>query len=138
MEIDDSAFNLRMNKIATNVQSELEKTILKESIMFKDYVKSEKLSGQVLNHKTGALSESIVAGGIETNGSEVSANISTDNPYAPVHEYGLTINKKSKKGKSFTATYPQRSFMHSSFEDKKSEIRNEIREAVKKGIADGN
>ncbi len=130
-EVDDSGLNSRLSALSTYLPNSLEKVIFEQSIAFRDYVKSEKLNGQVLNRKTGALSDSIVTGGLQINGNVISANISTDSPYAAVHEKGLTVTKRSKTGKTYTASYPQRSFMESSFNDRKDEIVAAIRESLK-------
>jgi phage gpG-like protein len=54
-----------------------------------DRVKNEKLSGSVLNSRSGALKASIVAE-VLTNGDEVSASVGSDGSvkYAAIQEYG--------------------------------------------------
>jgi phage gpG-like protein len=48
------------------------------------------LSGQVLKQRTGRLAASIAIS-VERSGAGASATVSSDSPYAAIHEYGGTI-----------------------------------------------
>jgi phage gpG-like protein len=111
----------------------------------------QKLSGAVLNARTGALARSIIAT-IEEGTANISVRIATsgDVKYAAIHEFGGTIPPhqivpdKAKAlafaigGKqTFAArvnlpavTMPERSYMRSSLAEMADAIRRELSEAV--------
>jgi phage gpG-like protein len=111
----------------------------------------QKLSGDVLNEKSGALLGSIVASVEEIpNGVSVRVAASAEVKYAAIHEYGGTIPphqivpNKAKAlafaigGKQVFAarvnlpavTMPERSYMRSSLAEMADEIRDGLSEAV--------
>lgn len=108
-----------------------------------------KLSGEVLQQKTGRLAAS-VAVAVERLGAGASAAVSSDASYAAIHEYGGTIpahtilplsaralafpwrgRQRFFKRVSLPAvTMPERSFMRSALDDTASEIQTAIEAAV--------
>jgi phage gpG-like protein len=110
----------------------------------------DKLSGAVLNQRSGALARSIVATMDDATGNLAVSIASTDIKYAAIHEYGGIIPPhqiapdKAKAlaflvgGKlAFAAhvnlpaiTMPERSYMRSSLAEMADEIRDGLGEAV--------
>jgi len=70
------------------VQGEMRKTIERLAIQLTGKIKSEKLSGQVLNVRTGTLRRSI-SYQIQQTGTDTIAKIGTNVKYAAAHEYGF-------------------------------------------------
>ncbi|MGA2412661.1 MAG: phage virion morphogenesis protein [Candidatus Binataceae bacterium] len=114
----------------------------------------QKLSGAVLNQKSGALARSI-ATTVDDSSANVSVSIATgDIPYAAIHEFGGVIPPhqivpdKAKAlafilgGKqAFAArinlpaiTMPERSYMRSSLAEMADEIREGLSEAVAEAL----
>ena len=110
----------------------------------------QKLSGGVLNQKSGALARSIAAT-VDDSSADVSVTVATgDIPYAAIHEYGGTIPPheivpdKAKAlafilaGKQAFAArvnlpaiaMPERSYMRSSLAEMADEIGEELGEVV--------
>jgi phage gpG-like protein len=107
------------------------------------------LSGRVLQRKTGRLAGSIAVA-VERSGLGASATVSSDAPYAAIHEYGGTIPAheilpKSARALAFpwrgqqrffkrvalpAVTMPERSFMRSALEETAPEIRAALEAAA--------
>lgn len=51
---------------------------------------------------------------LQVTGGRSFVRIKSNSPYAEVHNSGLTVQRTSKKGLSYSVTYPQRQFMGSS------------------------
>lgn len=120
------------------------------------YIKAEKLSGQVLNRRSGALSRSVYPDKRETADTiSGGARAGNDVPYAKIHEYGGLIPAhqvvvKNAKALAFTVggmlrfahsvqipdvQMPERSYMRSSLREQAPEGINELRAAVREAIA---
>jgi phage gpG-like protein len=114
----------------------------------------QKLSGEVLNKRSGALRRSIFNEVTET-GSGVIGKVASsgDVKYAAIHEFGGTINvpEITAKGKALafmrdgkmvfykkvaahTVTMPERSFLRSSLSDMREEITVDLTDAVNEGL----
>jgi phage gpG-like protein len=115
----------------------------------------QKLSGTVLNARTGALARSIVAT-VDDTGADIAVRIgpSADIKYAAIHEFGGTIPpheivpNKAKAlafaagGKQIFAkrvnlravTMPERSYLRSSLAEMAGEIVEGLGEAVEKAV----
>lgn len=107
------------------------------------------LSGEVLQQRSGRLAASIAVS-VERTGTGASATISSDSPYAAIHEYGGTIPARTILPQSARAlafpwrgqqrffkrvtvpavTMPERSFMRSALAGSAPEIRAAIENAV--------
>ena len=107
------------------------------------------LSGQVLQRRSGRLAGSIAVA-VERSGLGASATVSSDSPYAAIHEYGGTISAheilpKNARALAFpwrgqqrffkrvslpAVTMPKRSFMRSAFEETAPEIRAALEAAA--------
>jgi hypothetical protein len=122
------------------------------------YIKADKLSGQVLNRRSGKLSSSVYPAKSETSTSvSGGARAGLDVPYAKAHEYGfqgnvvVTIHHRMQTmawGKpmktprevlvnqySSQVNLPERSYMRSALQDKAADGIAELRAAVKEAIA---
>lgn len=122
------------------------------------YIKAEKLSGQVLNRRSGALSRSVYPDKRETADTvSGGARAGNDVPYAKIHEYGMQRNivvsayhrmqtmawgKPMKTPRevlvnqhSSYVNAPERSYMRSSLREQAPEGINELRTAVREAIA---
>ena len=111
------------------------------------------LSGQVLQQKSGRLAASIAVS-VERTGSGASATVSSDAPYAAIHEYGGTIPAhtilpQSARALAFpwrgqqrffkrvsvpAVTLPERSFMRSALAETAPEIRAAIENAAYEAV----
>jgi hypothetical protein len=116
---------------------------------------TEKLSGQVLAHRSGKLAGSIVAYPAEEVGTRLVARVEGATPpaqYGIVHEFGgaktYVINPVNKKalrfmvgGKVVFAKYvfhpplPKRAFMAPALEEMRDEILESLRQAVGEGLS---
>jgi phage gpG-like protein len=125
-----------LEQVPGAVRSSLERAVEELAIRLRQHIKGDKLEGQVLHHRSGALTSSIMQESPIIEGSSVIGKVYStgDVKYAAVHEYGLTVSKVSKLGKPFTVTYPERSFMRSSLEDMRNDISTALRDAVMAGL----
>jgi len=133
---------------------EIVKSIQLLTIKLTNKVKNDKLSGQVLNVRTGRLRNSIHSK-VEHTPNAIKGIVQTNVKYAAVHEYGfkgsVTVKAhlrtiKQAFGKpiaptsvqigSFTRTanFPQRSFLRSSLQDMRQEALTEITNAIRRVI----
>jgi len=108
------------------------------------YVQENKLSGQVLNRRSGALASSIVG---TVDG--VTCSIGSDMPYAAFWEYGFTgtesvrsyIRKRQKGGevavRAFTRMIDQapRSYLQSALDENGDLINSTVNDAIKQASA---
>jgi phage gpG-like protein len=121
------------------------------------YIKAEKLSGQVLNRRSGSLSDSVNKGDTVDTGSTISGVVRAglDVPYAKIHEYGglipahivvatnakalcFSVGGVTRFAKSVqipAVNMPERSYMRSRLQDKAPDGIAELRAAVKEAIA---
>jgi len=155
-EIDDSKLEARLSGMTARIQTALAQKLTALALKLENHIKADKLSGQVLNVRTGALRRSIFTT-VETAPNEVTATVasSSDVPYGRIHEFGgaidipeitpvkaqalhFVINGKdvfAKRVRAHTVHMPERSFMRSALADMEAEIRNGIKEAVEQGAA---
>lgn len=122
-----------------------------------EYIIADKLSGQVLHRRTGALRRSVHSNKSTESGTTISAGAAAglDVPYARAHEYGIQRNvvvsayhrmQTMAWGKPISprevlvnqhASYinlPERSYMRSSLNEKAPDGIAELRAAVKEAI----
>lgn len=120
--------------------------------MLRDRVE-RKLSGEVLQRRSGRLAASIAVA-VEPTASGASATVSSDAPYAAIHEYGGTIPARTILPQSARAlafpwrgqqrffkrvtvpavTIPERSFMRSALAETAPEIRAAIATAANEAV----
>jgi phage gpG-like protein len=108
-------------------------------------VKGDKLSGQVLNVRTGRLRRSINARITEST-TGIEAKVGTNVEYARAHEFGfkgtVTVKEHMRRGKRVRAharnvNIPQRSFLRSTATEMRPEIDKRIARAIATGIVRG-
>ena len=143
VDIDYSGVIAGLDRMPPIVARAVEQKMKVLTLDLQGYVISQKLQGQVLNHRSGALSRSIqqdvIAEGDKVTGEVFSAG---DVKYAAIHEFGGVIpahdivpNKAGAlafmmDGRQVFAsvvhmpdvTMPERSFLRSSLEEKSTEI----------------
>ncbi len=140
----------RIDAMPSRVHDALLRTITGLALQLEAYVKSDKLSGQVLNKITGNLQGSIHSNVIDEGTSITGRVYSAGVNYAAIHEYGgqipdrYPVNAKALHffvgGKEVFAkfargfTMPERSFMRSSLEDYRAKIIDSMTNAVTKAL----
>ena len=143
----------KLNAIPSRVREELYRTVTALTLKLEQHVKADKLSGQVLHVRTGALRRSI-ASKVDQSGSSVIGRVfsSGDVKYAGIHEFGgkTPPHEIVAKGRALAfemggqmrffkrvqhpgSVMPERSFLRSSLSDMRVEIVSEIQEAVRRG-----
>lgn len=145
----------RFSGMPESVRRALLSRVLSLSIQLETYIKTQKLSGQVLKTVTGRLKRSIQHK-ITDNGSEIIGKVfsSGDVPYAAIHEFGgktspHTITPVKAKALAFMmegkqvfaavvhhpgSRIPMRSYMRSSMSDMRQQIRSELEQAVRSAV----
>ena len=121
----------------------LKAQILKSANQLRAYVVSNKLSGQVLHRRTGNLAASVndfEAGQVTESGDQIYAQVGTPVWYGRIHELGGSFTvpeheRTSVLGKrytvgSYTAHFPQRSFLFSSLTENEAKIRADIAASI--------
>lgn len=150
----DTELIAKFKSMPATVHAALLQKVYELSLKLEAHVKKNKLSGQVLNRKSGRLVRSI--GSRVLNTAEAVFGIvfqSADVPYGAIHEYGgktgahLIVPKRAKvlaftkAGSQVFATkvnhpgskFPSRSYMRSSLREMSSEISLGMKEAIVKG-----
>lgn len=135
----------RINASVPTIRAQLRREIERLAIKLLTHVKSDKLSGQVLNVRTGRLRRSINERVEDKNG-DITGFVGTNVEYARIHEFGWRgtvtvkehlrlINGKSSIVRSHTRNVKiqERSFLRSALADMASEIREGIRVAAVQG-----
>ena len=148
----------RLEALPEKLRASLRKKVPFLALLLEDHIKSDKLSGQVLNVVTGRLRRSIHSDVIET-GTSIEGRVSSsgDVKYAAIHEYGFsgaetvrahTREIKQAFGHAITPRtvnvrefvrqmeMPERSFMRSSFDDLKDVLRRGLVSAINEGLAE--
>lgn len=156
VEVDDTKVRVWLDKMPQNIHVKLRQAVDKLTILMQNYVRRDKLSGQVLNFHTHHLQQSIQRD-IEDSPSRVMGvvfNNKTLAPYGAIHEFGGVIPgheiiaTKAKalaflwNGKQMflkrvmipDVTMPERSFLRSSLSDNQILIREELTAAVADGM----
>jgi phage gpG-like protein len=151
--LGDDALIARLRSMPDNVRKKLLAKVTALAFELERKIKGDKLSGQVLNVRSGKLRASIHSSASQTETSTIGkAASSGDVKYAAVHEFGGTIqvpeivakgkalafmqNGKMafyKKVAAHTVKMPERSYMRSSLADMKDRIIAEMTEAVREG-----
>jgi hypothetical protein len=151
---------VRLDGIAPNIKAALKEEVQRQVINLQNYVKANKLGGQVLKRKTGTLSRSIQQNVTETASGVsgfVDSRINESSPlkYAAVHEYGfngsVTVREHlrmmtqafghpvKEPHKITIRTFnrnmnmPERSYLRSSLGELQQQITDAINAAVDRG-----
>lgn len=140
--VGDKALSLKLNYMTEKTKKSLTQAITILSIKLKNHIIKDKLSGQVLNHRTGNLWRSIQQE-VHSEGTSIIGKVFSagDVKYAAIHEYGGSVRTrlgtgvgKPKPGGKATIEMPERSFMRSSLADMRDEIVERLSVAVGDGI----
>lgn len=148
----------KLDHLPESVHASLLKKVYQLTLMLENWVKTQKLAGQVLNKKSGRLVRSI-GSKVEATPTAITGIVfqSADVPYGRIHEFGGSIpahviipkkaqvlawsmaggtgNKRFAKSVQHPgAVLPSRSFMRSSLRDKSVEISMGLKQAVVEGI----
>jgi len=117
-----------------------------------EYVRLNKLQGQVLNHRTGALSRAVTGQIVSETDEQIVGQVGVKGiPYAGVHEFGGVFNipghfrtQTMAFGRPMIptlvavrphqATFPQRSFLRTSADENKAAVESKLRAATREVI----
>jgi phage gpG-like protein len=142
------ALTSRLAALPQTLAERLEQEVERLSGVLRDRVERN-LSGAVLQQRSGRLAGSIAVN-VERAGLGVSASVTSDAPYAAIHEYGGTIPAhailpQSARALAFpwrgqqrffkrvqlpAVTMPERSFMRSALDETASEIQAAVQTAA--------
>lgn len=145
----------KLHRVGGVVHTALVQIITRLGMELMAYVKEDKLSGQVLNVRTGRLRRSInlkVYGGAEGDGRSVYASVGTNVEYAAIHELGgrtkpHVIEARRAQALAFViggelvfrkrvnhpgSNMPERSFLRSALADKRAYILEQLEAGVQK------
>ena len=133
------------------VQTAVVKSVARSALRLQSEVMENRLSGQVLNVRTGNLRRSIHQR-VTNTGSAVIAEVNTNVRYGAAHEYGFsgTVNVKASlrqvrqafgrplknpryvqvRAHSRNVRLPERSFLRTALRDMKPEIEADLRNSV--------
>lgn len=150
---NDQEVILRLRRLPENVRKSLLKKVTSLTLKLERRVK-EKLSGQVLNVRTGALRRSIFSRVTETR-TEIVGRVASsgDVKYAGIHEFGGVTSPhtiEAKRGQALRfmlngkemfrrsvnhpgSKMPKRSFLRTSLAEMRPEIVTGLRDAVVEG-----
>lgn len=150
--VGDRELIARLDAMPDGVRDELKKKISQLAIQLQAHVVRDKLSGQVLRVRTGALRRSIQQM-VEDEGTAIYGRIYStgDVKYAAAHEFGFSGQETvrahtrdtvfGRKVEPFTVAsftrnmnIPARSFMRSSLDDMAEQLRSGMRQAVVDGM----
>lgn len=145
----------RLSATVDRIDEEVRQSIVRSTLKLLVKVKREKLSGQVLNVRTGRLRRSITQKVIDlSNG--VTGIVGTNVEYAAAHEYGFneevtvkahlrmikmafgkSINPKQVNIKAHTrkVNLPENSFLRLALEEMRKEIKQDLEVSIQRGIA---
>lgn len=153
----DEAVLSRFDKLPPKLRASLYRKVSYLTLQLENHVKTQKLSGQVLNVVTGRLRRSIFSKVTQT-ATEVTGSVSSsgDVKYAAIHEFGFdgdetvrahTRTVKQAFGRTIAPmkvevqqhtrhmVMPERSFLRSSFVDLKQMLRDGVKQAIAEGLA---
>lgn len=88
--VDTSKLDARLKRLPSQIEASMLRAVKRLAIELQGYVKSDKLSGQVLHVRTGNLRSSINQE-VTQEGSVISGIVGTNVEYAAIHEYGGTL-----------------------------------------------
>lgn len=136
----------RMQKRKQTLVARIKAVMLLQMEKLARYVRTDKLSGQVLKNRTGTLRRSIHAD-VEAETDAVTGIVGTNVSYGKIHELGGTFqipasyrNQTQAWGRpivprmvfvrAHSATYPQRAFLRPSLDEKRESILAALRTEV--------
>jgi phage gpG-like protein len=149
--VDASALKARLNGTAEKAFALVKRAVTIQTGMLAEYIKRNKLSGQVLKARTGHLKDSVFPS-VESSGSQITGMVYVDNTafYGKVHEYGAHIPERvpvhakalrwyvggspvfAMRARAFAL--PPRPFMRPSLDERSPAITAAIQESVNQAI----
>lgn len=128
----------RWEMLKTTLVPKMRDSMLRHMAMLAEYVRAEKLSGQVLRNITGTLRRSIHPDA-QVEGTKVTGIVGTNVEYAKVHERGGTFHIKEHERmqtqafgrpmvprmvtvSAHNATFPKRAFLLPSLQEKRDDL----------------
>ena len=89
VSIDDSRIMLRLDKMSENIHANIIAETISLQLAIRNYIITNLLSGQLLNHQTGKLWSSIFTPPVEDSGTSVVGSVLQQGSIAP---YGARLN----------------------------------------------
>ncbi len=130
---------VELQHLGDAASNRLTAAITTEALLFEAAVIETKLSGQVLNQRSGLLVSSIFSQVVE-DGSSVMGIVGANTPYARIHEYGGVIEPKNALALRFQingqwvtvkrVVMPERSYLRSTLAERADGIRAALTQAV--------
>jgi HK97 gp10 family phage protein len=148
--VGDKELVARLDAMPGRVRDGLVRAVARLGLELQKKVQDEKLSGQVLHQRSGALARSIDTQVSQTE-TAVSASVGTAVRYARFHEYGVAhpwlIQARTARALRFLVggrvifrryvrhpPLPERSFLRSALKEMRPEIEEGLRAAVAEAI----
>ncbi len=149
--VDDKKLIQQLDAMPAKIRDALYKTVFTLALKLQKHIVYDKLQGQVLNHRSGKLQQSIQNEVTQSSQGILGRVFSSgDVKYAAIHEFGgrtapHVIEAKNGEALAFMfngkqaffkkvnhpgSVMPQRSFMRSSLRDMRPEIIESIKKAV--------
>jgi len=142
----------RLGALPRSLAARLEQEVGRLGDLLRDRVERN-LSGQVLQRRSGRLAASIAVD-VKRAGAAITASVTSDSPYAAIHEYGgtipahqiLPVNARAlafpwrgqqrffKRVSLPAVTMPERSFMRRALDDTAPDIRAAIEDATREAM----
>jgi phage gpG-like protein len=147
----DKELIARLQSMPQRMRAALYAKTTELALELESHVKKDKLQGQVLNHRTGRLQQSIHHD-VQQSGSSITGRVYSAGPvpYAGIHEFGgsvpdrYPVNAKALHffigGKEVFATFargftmPERSYLRSSLADYRDRIIDGLTQAVQGAV----
>jgi phage gpG-like protein len=137
----------RFNAMPDRLRQELKVGITRSALLVQRDSMQNKLSGQVLQVRTGRLRRSINIK-VDDSGTKVVGTVGTNVEYAAVHEYGFhgavtvrehlrrTVSGKQSlvRAHQMQMNVPEKSFLRSALQDMQPQIRIEFEQAAARAL----
>jgi phage gpG-like protein len=101
----------RFQRLPDSVRESLRRAVQDLAVRLQHHVAQDKLSGQVLNVRSGKLSRSIDQVVLQ-NGDEIVGVVSTSVKYARIHEYGGVIKQRERTATLYRSIDKDGNFKH--------------------------
>lgn len=148
----------RLRAMPSRLREVLVRAMKAQWFLLQRHIVNDKLSGQVLNRRTGNLASSINVGGKDSltqfidEPAELIGRVGTKVWYGHVHEFGGSFTVKAHERtisqvfgrpvtptrvqvRSYTAHYPERSFLRSGLRDRSAQFRGAIASAIRESLS---
>lgn len=145
ISVDESSVQLHLKALPAKLQERLTVAMNNLTDKLRAYIMENKLSGQVLNIKTGdlkaSITKSVISSSTDITGTVFSSGHASI--YGKIHEYGAVFSRRVtmawgrpvKNPREVEFHYPERSFMRTGLSDQREDIIRELEQAVREGTA---